>query len=414
MSFGVVTVRKGQRTARWSADHVNPGCPIDAKSAEIHHITDVLVAAAPSFAGVVAPLLTLLRPDPAERTVFVAHNVSFDAPVVREEIARVGESMPELPVLDTMPLMSVAGIVTADGKRRLPDLCDALGIALTDHHTALVDAEATAEALIALLNRAADEGQDDLDALLALLGGHTTHSLRFVSRFRDAERPAEPEIPPAHLATHATILPAKPGKQALAAWLKAADECAGHRCGGLDDRIAAAEMPPAAVFGHLLPRLRARAGGSARRHRNSAGRDAAAAQAPAARDHGPGQVRAANGSRRSRRRPRATARSAREVRVSGLLPGVPTRGAVCAGRCSTTGTGARTRRGARSPRGSPSWAAGPSGSVCATRTSATSTGTSWPSAAITPTHPYAVRRASTRSRRKGVGREAEESTTRRS
>ena len=256
VSIAAVTVRNAHRTARWAVEYVNPGCPIDEKSAKIHNITDALVADAPTFAAIARSLATLLRPDPDERTIFVAHNVSFDAPVIREELARVRETMPELPVLDTMALMSVAGVVTADGRRRLKNLCAALGIALPADHQAAADAEATAEALIEMLNRAADEGHDDLDALLTLLGGHTTESLRFVARFRDAERPLEPVLSPVHLATHATILPAKPGKRVLAAWLDAADECARLRCGGLDDRVAAAEMPPADLLAHMLPRLR--------------------------------------------------------------------------------------------------------------------------------------------------------------
>ncbi len=258
VSIAGISVRNGQVVGRFVTDYVNPGCPIDEKSQKIHKISDALVAGAATFAAIAKPLMTLLHPDLSERTFFVAHNVSFDAPVLRNELDRVGERMPELPVLDTMALMSVAGVSGEGGRRSLKALCSTLGIDLSRHHLAAsFDAEATAQALIELLNRAADQGHDDLDALLDLLGAHTTRSLTFIGRFADAEAPLEPEISAEHIATHATILPRRPGKRVLAGWLADTEKCSGLLCGGLVARVAVAEMPPADLLSHLLPRLRA-------------------------------------------------------------------------------------------------------------------------------------------------------------
>lgn len=256
VSIAAVVCAAGAPTGTWSQPILDPGCPIDAVSSGIHRITDEQVRGAPSFASVVAGLTALLVAGPDERLVLVAHQASFDVPVVREEMTRVRAVLPDLPVMDTMALMTLAGVVGAGGRRTLPALAVALGITLDAHHTAIADAQATALAACALLDRLADAGHDDADALLATLGGQRSGALR-LSVPGGSGRPAEPTLPEEHLATHGTVLAARPGKRALAAWLSASDACAALRCPLLADRVAAALLPPADLLVALLPRLRA-------------------------------------------------------------------------------------------------------------------------------------------------------------
>lgn len=74
---------------------VNPGRPVAAT--EIHGITDVDVADAPSFADVAPALL-----DAMKGSVFASYNVYFDAKFLQDELSRVGiRRFPPHPVLCT-------------------------------------------------------------------------------------------------------------------------------------------------------------------------------------------------------------------------------------------------------------------------------------------------------------------------
>src|SRR5262245_46554989 len=64
---------------------INPGCPIPPDAIAIHHITDEMVASAPSFAQVGAEFMEFCQGD----VVLIAHNNdSFDYPFLRHEFNR--------------------------------------------------------------------------------------------------------------------------------------------------------------------------------------------------------------------------------------------------------------------------------------------------------------------------------------
>jgi DNA polymerase III epsilon subunit-like protein len=257
VSIAVVVVEGGRITDRWHHKHVNPHEPIHPRSTRVHGIEDKDVKAAPDFAAIVAGLDPLLVQRPGERLVLVAHQARFDVPILRDEMGRTGRTIPSLPVLDTMNKGLVHGAAkTAPASGSLADLVRCLGIKNAKAHSALGDAVATAEAVIALLNRAADNGHTDLDVLLAAVGTTRSRSTVWSGPYNDDSEPREPEIPEAHVATHGLPLPANPGKRVLARWLAEAFECARLRCPDLADRIATAEMPTIQLRAALLPTLR--------------------------------------------------------------------------------------------------------------------------------------------------------------
>lgn len=251
VSMAAVTCRNGRVGGSWHT-LVNPGVPVTRATTRVHGLTDEHLVGEPPFPAVAPMLVPLLTPVDEERLVVVAHKVSFDVPVLRAELERAGLAMPEAPVLDTMGrLPSIVGVQPAD--RSLAALLDTLGLANAKPHDALADATATAQAVVALLDRAAHAGLLDFDALLAdAADGATTLTVTLSAPGRrSGGGPAPLALPPEHVAGHATLLPARPGKRALAAWRAAVAECVTLRCPYLADRAAQAEAAPAVVLDEL-------------------------------------------------------------------------------------------------------------------------------------------------------------------
>lgn len=258
VSIGVVTVKGGRITGRWSS-LVNPGVPIDEFSHNIHHLTDADVASAPDFAGIAGTVRSLLTAGDGELLVFAGHNVAFDASVLRWEYKRIDEKVPELPVLDTMrALPKAAGL--GSGGQSLEALCETLGIINTSPHEALADAEACAEALIALVELAVSEGHHDFASLLTEVSGtKTTRNTR--ARITKTNGPTDPNppLPDEHLASHSLMLSKRAGARMLQSWHDQVDACADLRCELLEDRVASTLAPANKTYPVLFAVLQERA-----------------------------------------------------------------------------------------------------------------------------------------------------------
>lgn len=113
---------------------VNPGCPIPPEATAIHHITNEMVASAPSFAEIGAEFVEFCTGD----VVLIAHNNdSFDLHFLRNEFGRHALSMPSWKFFDTLKW----------ARRYRPDLPrhtlqflrEIYGIAANNAHRALDD-----------------------------------------------------------------------------------------------------------------------------------------------------------------------------------------------------------------------------------------------------------------------------------
>lgn len=138
----VTTDERGVVMDEWVA-RVNPQGPVGAT--HIHGITAADVANAPTFDQLVGELNARLA-----GAALCAHNARFDLAFLRAEFARVGWKMPYAPSLCTL---EAAGhhLPTLE-RRRLSDCCWAIGQPLTQAHSALGDAKATAGLLAAFLD----------------------------------------------------------------------------------------------------------------------------------------------------------------------------------------------------------------------------------------------------------------------
>ncbi len=125
--------------------HVNPGRPIPPASTRIHKVTDADVAGAPDIGRAGRAFHHFARD-----AVLIAHNAPFDIGLLRKSEKDM-DAVWDHPVLDTVLLSAVVFGTTET--HSLDALCDRLSIAIPPdlRHTALGDAQATAEAFVRLL-----------------------------------------------------------------------------------------------------------------------------------------------------------------------------------------------------------------------------------------------------------------------
>jgi DNA polymerase-3 subunit epsilon len=158
---GAVKLRGGECLGRFET-LVNPGVPIPPLITVLTGITEAMVLPAPRIAEVLPPLLEFVG-----EAVIVGHNIRFDISFL--DAALVAHHRPRLTnrVVDTL---GIARRLVRDDvpNLRLSTLARHLRVPTEPNHRAYADAQATAEVLHALLERAAAFGVLGLDDLLAL------------------------------------------------------------------------------------------------------------------------------------------------------------------------------------------------------------------------------------------------------
>ncbi|RLJ59937.1 DNA polymerase-3 subunit epsilon [Litoreibacter meonggei] len=124
---------------------VNPGRPIPPSSTKVHHINDGMVAEAPPFSQARAAFHRFSR-----GAVIVAHNAPFDMAFLHRDTAAEDLQF-DNPILDTVHLSAV--VFGGSAEHTLDAICDRLDVEIPTElrHTALGDAMATAQILVALL-----------------------------------------------------------------------------------------------------------------------------------------------------------------------------------------------------------------------------------------------------------------------
>lgn len=123
---------------------VNPGRPIPASATRVHRIDDAMVAGAPGFDAACRKLHRFCRD-----SVIVAHNAPFDMAFLHRQTAGA-DYVFDNPVLDTVHLSAV--VFGGSAEHTLDAICERLEIKIPVElrHTALGDALATAQVLVAM------------------------------------------------------------------------------------------------------------------------------------------------------------------------------------------------------------------------------------------------------------------------
>jgi len=163
IEIAAVVVEGGEIIAKHES-LINPHSSIPEFISVMTGITDDMVRNAPEEEDAVMPVIESLM---SERAVFVAHNVGFDWNFVQTSIVRSGVIVPEVARLCTCKL---SRRIHVDLKRHdLASVAEFCGIALNGRHRAMADTEATALALVKMIERCAEEHDaQTLGDLLAL------------------------------------------------------------------------------------------------------------------------------------------------------------------------------------------------------------------------------------------------------
>ena len=134
---------------------VQPDRPIPPRSTAIHHITDDMVAGAPTFPQLWGTVEQLMH-----GTVLVGHSVGFDIAQLRTATRRAGIEWQPPPFLCTYLL----GAALNDGlpSLTLDAIAEAFDVPVRGRHTALGDALLTAEVFARFIPRLMDRGVETL------------------------------------------------------------------------------------------------------------------------------------------------------------------------------------------------------------------------------------------------------------
>ena len=140
---------------------VDPGIPIPAASTRVHKVTNAMVAGAPRIADAGRMFHQFARD-----AVIVAHNAPFDMAFLRRHAKAMGVTW-DHPILDTVLLSAV--VFGASEIHTLDALCDRLDVRIPEalRHTALGDAQATAEVLCKLLPMLRAQGSHTFGDVIA-------------------------------------------------------------------------------------------------------------------------------------------------------------------------------------------------------------------------------------------------------
>lgn len=151
VQIGAARIVNGKLLRQESFDQlVDPGRAIPAAATAIHGITHAMVAGQPRI-GQVLPMFHVFAAD----TVLVAHNAAFDMLFLQLQETAAGVVFGQ-PVLDTLLLSAV--VHPGEEAHGLEAIAGRLGVPLTGRHTALGDAQATAQIWLRLIPLLAERG----------------------------------------------------------------------------------------------------------------------------------------------------------------------------------------------------------------------------------------------------------------
>ena len=159
IQVGIVVIEDGEIVEQYATD-VNPYEHLDSHIKELTGLTDERLAKAPEFSQVAEKIFELVKDG-----IFVAHNVQFDANLLAEFLFFEGYEL-RTPRIDTVELAQI--FYPQFEKYNLGILCQELGIPLEQAHSALSDAQATAELFLCMRQKMLGLPKGLLERLLSL------------------------------------------------------------------------------------------------------------------------------------------------------------------------------------------------------------------------------------------------------
>ena len=158
IQIGIVIIQDGQIVETYETD-VNPHEELDEHIRQLTGITNQQLKKAPDFSQVARQVYELI-----EDAVFVAHNVKFDANLLAESLFWEGFEL-ITPRIDTVELAQV--FFPTLERYNLSSLCEELAIPLDHAHSAISDAQATAQLFLKLRETIASLPRELVETLLS-------------------------------------------------------------------------------------------------------------------------------------------------------------------------------------------------------------------------------------------------------
>ncbi len=162
VQIGIVTLLADGTRVAWES-LVQPGIPIPPEATEVHGINDLDVAAAPSLQDVAPTIISQL----SNCDLAGFNCLRFDVPFLAEEIHRIGMVWDHsaLRIIDVQRIYHQ--LEPRNLSAALRHYCDR---ELEGAHNALIDVQATADVLLAQLERHKDKLEGSVDFLASLSG----------------------------------------------------------------------------------------------------------------------------------------------------------------------------------------------------------------------------------------------------
>lgn len=159
IQVGIVILQGGEIRETFQTD-VNPHEPLSEHIKSLTGISDEQLSKAPDFSQVAKTIYDLIHD-----CIFVAHNVKFDANLLAESLFFEGFEL-RTPRIDTVELAQV--FYPTFEKYNLSVLSSELGLDLSDAHTAIADAIATAKLFLKLQEKISQIPLETLEGLADL------------------------------------------------------------------------------------------------------------------------------------------------------------------------------------------------------------------------------------------------------
>lgn len=143
---------------------VNPQRELPVEAQQIHHITQEMIAGAPTADEILPRIINFTG-----GACLVGHNIKFDLNFLCFELSLIGRKLrEETPALDTLKMAKT--LLPHLTSFRLAHVAHALGAAVEETHRALPDAKLTAKVMKRLMDIAADQNIDTFKNLYKQFG----------------------------------------------------------------------------------------------------------------------------------------------------------------------------------------------------------------------------------------------------
>lgn len=151
---------QGQKRKASFSTLINPQMFMLPEVIAIHGITNEMVCEKPIFEEIAPKIRELL-----EGNVLICHNADFDTKFLRYEFERIGQTMPNCTVLDTLKYARLHGKFK---RNRLGLIAQELGISSQGWHRAMADTIMTEKIFYYFLFKFKDMGAKTLQDLVSL------------------------------------------------------------------------------------------------------------------------------------------------------------------------------------------------------------------------------------------------------